>query len=92
MIDPFLDLCSRYLARFPDFQIILALGRSGLKKKSSVEAFFKPLFGTSASNTMTRPSTEPKTEPTETIKRYRCVVGTVQKHIRYMIYGISYTI
>ena len=57
----------------------LALGRNGLKKKSSVEAFFKPLFGTSSSNTLVKPSAEPKTEPAETIKRYRCVVGKVRK-------------
>ena len=56
-----------------------ALGRNGLKKKSTVEAFSKPLFGTSSSNTLVKPSAETKTEPAETIKRYRCVVGKVRK-------------
>lgn len=72
----------------------LALGRNGLKKKSSVEAFFKPLFGTSSSNTLVKPSAEPKTEPAETIKRYRCVVGKVRtlglKHTVHMIWAILY--
>ena len=58
-----------------------ALGRNGLKKKSSVEAFFKPLFGTSSSNTLTRPSVEPKAEQAETIKRYRCLTGNVQNSL-----------
>ena len=57
----------------------LALGRNGLKKKSSVEAFFKPLFGTSSSNTLTKPPNQPPaSELAETIKRFRCLTGKVQ--------------